>query len=130
MNALEQPLRKSHEKPGGDAPPTSRAASKMPRDVHTKTARREHREFPALAFVVFLSAIVLLIHFLRSRMGHFPLPPQEFDGLGVVGCALAYVALFLWRLGRAFKRDAEQVEASEKPLEISRAVETEINSGK
>jgi len=35
-----------------------------------------------------------------------------------VVCALAYIGIFLWRLGRALEREAQQVEASEKPSNV------------
>src|SRR5439155_12242022 len=35
------------------------------------------------------------------------LPRQEFEGLGIVVCALAYIGVFLWRLSRALERDAQ-----------------------
>jgi len=129
MNALEQPLKQGHEKRIVNAPLTSRAPSSTPGQVRTQSARTKHGESLALAFVVFLSAIVFLIHFLRSRIGEFPLPPEEFDGLGVVACALAYVALFLWRLSRAFKRDAQQFE-DPKTIQRSSPIEREMNPGK
>jgi hypothetical protein len=62
--------------------------------------------------------------------GDLSLPRQEFEGLGVVVCALAYIGIFLWRLSRALEREAQQVEASEKPSEISSAVARELNTGK
>ena len=50
--------------------------------------------------------------------GDLHLPRQEFEGLGIVVCALAYIGIFLWRLSRALEREAQQVEASEKPGDI------------
>jgi hypothetical protein len=126
MNALEQPLRQSHEKLMVEAPRIARAASRSAGQVFTQSARRKPGEFLGLAFVTSLSAIVLLVHFLRSRMGELPLRRQESEGLSVVACALGYIGVFLWRLSRAFERDAQQVE----PLKALRNVEREMNQGK
>ena len=124
MNALEQPLTQSDENLIVDAPRISRATSRG--QVLTQAARRRHWESRGLTFVIGLSAIVALVHFLRSRTGELPLPRQEFEGLSVVACALAYIGIFLRRLSRALERDAQQVE----PLKTSRTVEREMNPGK
>ena len=60
-----------------------------------------------MAFVISLSGIAVLFYSLRSVFGDLHLPRQEFEGLGIVVCALAYIGIFLWRLGRALERDAQ-----------------------
>jgi hypothetical protein len=65
--------------------------------------------FRALPFVMSLSGIAVLFYALRSVFGDLSLPRQEFEGLGVVVCALAYIGVFLWRLSRALERDAQRV---------------------
>ena len=72
----------------------------------------------------------LLAHWLRSTLGNPPLTRQEFEGLSIVLCALAYMGIFIWRVSRALEREARQVEASEKPSEIPSAVAGELNTGK
>ena len=83
-----------------------------------------------LALVISLSGIAVLVHLLRSAFGDPALTPQEFEGLGVVVCVLAYSGIFLWCLSRVLEREARQVEASEKPSEIPSAVARELNTGK
>src|SRR5437016_1750103 len=118
MNTLEQSLRDGHEDLMVDEPRISRTASRMPGRALTQTVRRRHWEFPALAFVVYLGGIALLVHLLRSAFGNPPLTRQEFEGLGIVLCALVYIGIFLRCLSRALEREAQQVEASEKPSGI------------
>ena len=127
MNTLEQPLRKAHEDLTVYRPRISRPASRTPRRA---LKRRWWLLALALAFVVPLSGIALLVHLLRSALGDPALPPQEFEGLGIVVCALAYIGVFLWRLSRALEREAQQFEASEKPSEIPSAVARKLNTGK
>jgi len=78
---------------------------------------------------MFLTGLAVLVHFLRSEIGDLPLPLHEFEGLGIVLCAFAYIGIFIWRLSRALQRDAQEVEASEKPLEIPSTVARETNPG-
>jgi len=118
MNTLEQPLREGHEDLIVDEPRISRSGSRTPRRALRLFARRRRWEFRALAFVIPLSGIAVLVHLLRSALGNPPLSRQEFEGLGIVVCALAYIGIFLWRLSRALEREAQQVEASEKPWDI------------
>ena len=126
MNTLEQPLRKAHEDLTVYRPRISRPASRAPRRA---LKRRWWLLALALAFVVPLSGIALLVHLLRSALGDPALPPQEFEGLGIVVCALAYIGIFLWRLTFVFEREAQQVEASEKPSEIPSAVVRRMQTG-
>ena len=126
MNTLEQPLRKAHEDLTVYRPRISRPASRTPR---RGLKRRWWLLALALAFVVPLSGIALLVHLLRSALGDPALPPQEFEGLGIVVCALAYIGIFLWRLTFVFEREAQQVEASEKPSEIPSAVVRRMQTG-
>ena len=130
MNTLEQPLRDSPEDLIVDEPRISRAASRAPRRVLRQFMRERHGEFLALALAMYLSGIAVLVHLLRSALGNPPLTRQEFEGLGVVVCALAYIGIILWRLSRALEREAQQVEASEKPSEIPSTVARELNTGK
>ena len=129
MNTLEQSLRDSHEDLMIDGPRLSRGAPRTPRAAPT-LARRRHWEFLGLALVISLSGTALLVHLLRSAFGDPALTRQEFEGLGMVVCALAYIGIFLWRVTRALVREAQQVEASEKPSEIPSAVAGELNTGK
>jgi len=92
-------------------------------------ARRRRGAFLPLAFVVPLSGIAVLVHLLRSELGVPALPRQEFEGLGIVVCALAYMGIFLWRLSRALEREAQQVETSEKPSEIPSTVVRRMQTG-
>ena len=126
MNTLEQALKEGHEDLTVDGPRISRA----PRRAPTRVVRERHGKFRALPFVMSLGAIAVLFYSLRSVFGDLPLPRQEFEGLGVVVCALAYIGIFLWRLTRALEREAQQVEASEKPSEIRPTVAREVNTGK
>jgi hypothetical protein len=131
MNAFEQPLKQtSGKEPMVDAPRISPPASRTIGKVFTQSERRRSWEFRGLAFVIGLSGILVLVHYLQPRTAGLPLPPQEFGGLAVVACALAYIGIFLWRLSRAFLRDAEQVEASEKRLESPSTLEREMNPAK
>ena len=107
MNTLEQPLRKGHENLIVDEPRISRTASRTPGRAPTRVVRERQGRFGALPFVMSLSAIAVLFYSLRSVFGDLPLPRQEFEGLGVVVCALAYIGVFLWRLSRALERDAQ-----------------------
>jgi|SRR5439155_15290690 len=124
MNTLEQPLRKAHEDLTVYRPRISRPASRTPR-----RALKRRWWLLVLAFVVPLSGIALLVHLLRSALGDPALPPQEFEGLGIVVCALAYIGIFLWRLSRVLEREAQQVENSEKPSEIPSAVVRRMQTG-
>src|SRR5437016_13167227 len=130
MNTLEQALKEGHEDLIGDEPRISRTASRTERRAPTRVVRERHGRVVALPFVMSLSAIADLAYSLRSVFGDLPLPRQEFEGLGVVVCALAYIGIFLWRLTRALEREAQQVEASEKPSEIRPTVAREVNTGK
>ena len=116
MNTLEQPLTESHENLVADEPRISRRPMRV---------RRRRGAF----LVVPLSGIALLVHLLRSALGDPALPPQEFEGLGIVVCALAYIGIFLWGLTCVFEREAQQVEASEKPSEIPSAVVRRMQTG-
>ena len=129
MNTLEQPLREGHEDLIVDEPRISRSGSRTPRRALSLFARRRRWEFRALAFVIPLSGIAVLVHLLRSALGNPPLSRQEFEGLGIVVCALAYIGIFLWRLSRALERESQQVEASEKPSEIPSAVVRRMQTG-
>jgi len=129
MNTLEQPLRKGHEDLIADEPRISHPASRTPRRELGRFARRRRGVFLSLAFVIPLSGIALLVHLLRSELGVPALPRQEFEGLGIVVCALAYMGIFLWRLSRALEREAQQVETSEKPSEIPSAVVRRMQTG-
>jgi len=130
MNTLEQSLRESHEALIMDEPRISRGAPRTPRRALIRVARRRRWDFLALAFVMYLGGIALLFHLLRSALGNPPLTRQEFEGLGVVLCALVYIGFFLWRASRALEREAQQVEASEKRSEIPSTVAGELNTGK
>src|SRR6266550_50038 len=127
MNTLEQPLRESHEDLMADEPRISRTPSRTPRRALIRFARRRRWDFLAVAFVMYLGGIAVLVHLLRSVFGNPPLTRQEFEGLGIVLCAFAYIGIFLWRLTRALERGAQQVEASEKRSEIPSAVAGELN---
>jgi len=124
MNTLEQPLRKAHEDLTVYRPRISRPASRTPR-----RALKRRWWLLALAFVVPLSGIALLVHLLRSALGDLALPRQEFEGLGIVVCALAYMGIFLWGLTCVFERETQQVEDSEKPSEIPSAVVRRMQTG-
>jgi hypothetical protein len=76
-----------------------------------------------LVLVISLSGVAVFVHLLRSAFGYPPLTGQEFEGLGIVLCAFAYIGIFIWRLSRALQRDAREVEASEKPLGNSNPIE-------
>jgi hypothetical protein len=130
MNTLEQPLSDSHEDLIVDGPRISLAASRTPGRALTQFAGRRHWKFLALDFVMSLSSIALLVHALRSAFGDPALTRQEFEGLGVVVCALAYIGVFLWRLSRALAHDAQRVEGPKHPSEIPSAVAREVNTGK
>src|SRR5438876_3918983 len=127
MNTLEHALKVGHEDLIADEPRISRTASRTPRRAPTRVVRERHGKFRALPFVMSLSGIAVLFYSLRSVFGDLPLPRQEFEGLGIVVCALAYIGIFLWRLGRALEREAQQVEASEEPSQIPSAVARELN---
>ena len=129
MNTLEQALKEGHEDLIADEPRISRTASRTPRRALSRFAPRRRWGFPALALVISLSGIALLVHLLRSALGDPALPPQEFEGLGIVVCALAYIGIFLWGLTCVFEREAQQVEASEKPSEIPSAVVRRMQTG-
>ena len=124
MNTLEQPLSKAHEDLTVYRPRISRPASRTPR-----RALKRRWWLLVLAFVVPLSGIALLVHLLRSALGDPALPPQEFEGLGIVVCALAYIGIFLWGLTCVFERETQQVEDSEKPSEIPSAVVRRMQTG-
>ena len=130
MNTLEQSLRESHEDLIVDGPRISCGAPRTPRTAPTQFVRRRSWDFLAMAFAMYLGGIAVLVHLLRSAFGDPAPTPQEFEGLGVVVCVLAYIGIFLWRLSRALEREARQVEASEKPSEIPSAVARELNTGK
>ncbi|PYL67055.1 MAG: hypothetical protein DMF28_10040 [Verrucomicrobia bacterium] len=130
MNTLEQPLRESHEDLIMDEHRISRTESRTPGRALNRFAPRRRWGFPAVAFVISLSGIAVLFYSLRSVFGDLHLPRQEFEGLGIVVCALAYIGIFLWRLSRALERETQQVEASAKPSEISSVVARELNTGK
>src|SRR5438046_2131579 len=117
MNTLEQPLRKAHEDLTVYRPRISRPASRTPR-----RALKRRWWLLALAFVVPLSGIALLVHLLRSALGDLALPRQEFEGLGIVVCALASMGIFLWGLTCVFERETQQVEYWERPSEIQASV--------
>src|SRR5437016_6213628 len=129
MNTLEQALKEGHEDLIGDEPRISRTASRTPRRAPTRVVRERHGKFRALPFVMSLSGIAVLFYSLRSVFGDLPLPRQEFEGLGVVVCALAYVGIFLWRLSRALVQDAQQVESTKNLSEIPSGAARELNTG-
>ena len=129
MNTLEQPLRETHEDLVMGEPRISRTASRTPGRALNRFAPRRRWGFPAVAFVISLSGIAVLFYSLRSVFGDLHLPRQEFEGLGIVVCALAYIGIFLWRLTFVFEREAQQVEASEKPSEIPSAVVRRMQTG-
>ena len=118
MNTLEQPLRESHEDLIMDEHRISRTESRTPGRALNRFAPRRRWGFPAVAFVISLSGIAVFFYSLRSVFGDLHLPRQEFEGLGIVVCALAYIGVFLWRLSRALEREAQQVEASEKLSDV------------
>src|SRR5256714_7415662 len=118
MNMLEQALKEGHEDLIADEPRISRTTSRTPGRALSRFAPRRRWGFQALAFVMSLSGIAVLFYSLRSVFGDLHLPRQEFEGLGIVVCALTYIGIFLWRLSRALEREAQQVEASEKPRDI------------
>ncbi len=130
MNTLEQPLRDSHEDLMIDGPRISRTAPRTPRRALIRFARKRRSDFLGLALVISLSGIAVLVHLLRSAFGNPPLTRQEFEGLGIVFCFLAYMGIFLWLVSRALEREAQQVEASEKPSGIPSTVARELNTGK
>ena len=130
MNTLEQPLREDHENLILDEPQISRTASRAPGRALNRFAPRRRWGFLAVAFVISLSGIAGLFYSLRSVFGDLHFPRQEFEGLGIVVCTLAYIGIFLWRLSRALERDAERVQRSNNPVEISLAVAREMNPGK
>ena len=129
MNTLEQPLRDSHEDLMIDGPRISRTAPRTPRRALIRFARKRRSDFLGLALVMYLGGIALLSHLLRSAFGNPPLTPQEFEGLGIVLCALAYMGIFLWGLTCVFERETQQVEDSEKPSEIPSAVVRRMQTG-
>ena len=129
MNTLEQPLRHSHEDLMIEGPLISRGAPRTRRTARTQFARRRHWEFLGLVLVMYLGGIALLFHLLRSALGNPPLTRQEFEGLGIVLGALAFIGVFLWRLSRALERETQQVEASEKPSEIPSTVVRRMQTG-
>ena len=109
MNTMEQSLRDSHEAVMVDAPRNSRTPSRTPRRALIRFARRRRWDFLAVAFVMYLGGFALLAHLLRSAFGNPPLTRQEFEGLGIVLCALAYMGIFIWRVSRALEREARQI---------------------
>ena len=130
MNTLEQPLRETHEDLVMGEPRISRTASRTPGRALNRFAPRRRWGFPAVAFVISLSGIAVLFYSLRSVFGDLHLPRQEFEGLGIVVCALAYIGIFLWRLSRALVQDAQQVESTKNLSEIRPTVAREVNTGK
>jgi hypothetical protein len=130
MNALEQSLTESHDSLHVIAPHISRAASKTPRRMLTQFTRRKHSALPALAFVIYLTGLAVLVHFGRAALGNPPFTRNEFEGLGIDLCAFAYIGIFIWRLSRALRRDAQEVEASERLSETPSVVTEELNPGK
>ena len=69
---------------------------------------RKHRQLAVLVF----GGIALVAHPLGRALAG--LPRQEFEGLGAVVCALAYVGIFLSRVIRALKQDSLQAETSKE----------------
>ena len=57
-----------------------------------------------------VGAVSLLVYLLRNVPAN--ILRQEFEGFGAVGCALAYVAIVLWRVIRAVAEDARQAGMS------------------
>jgi hypothetical protein len=74
-------------------------------------AQRKHRRRVALVFLLPLGTAVVLAFLLRGALPH--LPRQEFEGLGAVLCAFAYIGIFLRQVSRALTQEEREEEELE-----------------
>ena len=115
MNASKQLLRENAGNFTVRGNLTSPAWRKVPAQTATADTRRKHRRF---AVLVFAGIAIFAYPLGRAFAG---LPPEEFEGLGVIACFFAYAGIFLWRLNRAFTQDSLEAETSEDEVALPAA---------
>jgi len=80
-------------------------SQRTPEPSSAPAARRRHAVFAAL---VLMGAIGLVVHLLRGVPAYAL--RHEFEGLGIIFCALAYIGIFLRGVTRALAQEAGQAE--------------------
>ena len=119
MNTTKQLLRENSGNLTVHGMLTSDAWRQVPEPAAAADTRRKHRQLAAFIF----GGIALVAYPLGQALAG--LPRQEFEGLGAVGCALAYVGIFLSRVVRALKQDSLQAETPNDTLASSVAQTSE-----
>ncbi len=151
MNTPEQSLRDDHEKLlAADArrfQSTSIASTLFAREVRASSRRllqvkelRAPQKTTSKASTLFsliihwlltalmpLAGIAVISRLLRATPAD--LLRQEFDGLVVVVCALAYVGIFLWRVSRALAQDTRQAGELDPGLGLCRSRVSGVDQG-
>ena len=122
MNTPEQSLRYNRQNAIVDGNLIPGPSQMAPVQSSSPGSGRRHWHFGMLFFVMPLGGIASLAHLLRGVSSN--ILRQEFGGLGVVVCALAYVAVFLRHVVRALVEDARQVKVSNhlEPLLATRTL--------
>jgi len=79
-----------------------------------RLARKKHLEIVALVVAMPLGGIAVLFYLLRAIPAE--VLRREFEGMGVVICAFAYIGVFLLRLRHALTQDTQ---GAEKPASVN-----------
>src|ERR1700720_4415973 len=88
----------------------SRLSQRTSMPTISPVARRKHWRLAVFVSLISLGTIPGLIYLLRAVPADAL--RQEFEGLGIVICALAYLGLFLRQVSRALAQEARQAEES------------------
>jgi hypothetical protein len=108
MNAPQQSQRADAEVLLANETLNPRAPQRTPEPSSAPAARRYHAGFVAL---VLMGGIGLVVYLLRGVPAY--VLRHEFEGLGIIFCALAYVGIFLRGVTRALAQEAQYVNPAE-----------------
>jgi hypothetical protein len=99
MNTLEPLLTDTRENLKVDRTLISRAARRTPVRSSIPVARKKHRQFSLLIFLISLGAVALIVYKLQAVPAD--IIRQGFEGFGAALCAAACGGILLWRVPRA-----------------------------
>jgi len=124
MNTLEPMLMDNRENLEVDRALILRTSRRTPVRSPVLVARKKRLHFERLIFLMPLAAVALIIY--RLRMEPADVIRQEFEGLGVAICAVAYGGILIWRVTRAMA--LEQRLQAQPPIENQASVSpSELN---